>query len=289
MPALQPSGNVGAGGRSAGSPFGRAAVRPRDQRRAVGVAQQPLIVERPRRRVGVPRRHVPVADFVADRLRPGPRILVGQQRHRRDFAGPVAARAVLEDDRRDVLAERRHALLDRPARVLALEGRGPAAAIHSRATATRLDFVRMFKTIELLDVTRCCRFRWKRKIYSGDGNRQPRGVLDGLPVRRWPVSLASNPHGERRRHHPAAPLHLKPQFERARVREHDVDVEIGARAAAVGMGVHRVRQIRRHDQHVAGSTQIRLQVGDGSSRVRRRRGGIAARLPACPWMASTRS
>ena len=91
---------------------------------AVGVAQQPLVVEGPGRRVGVPRRHVPVADFVADGLRPGPGLLVREKRHRRDFAGPVAAGAVLENDGRDVLAERRHVLLDRPARGLAVQRRG---------------------------------------------------------------------------------------------------------------------------------------------------------------------
>ena len=69
--------------------------------------QPPLVDERAVRRVGVPRRHAALGDAPADGLRPRPRLGVGQERHRREFAGPVAARAVGVENRRDVLRERR--------------------------------------------------------------------------------------------------------------------------------------------------------------------------------------
>ena len=42
----------------------------------------------------------------ADRAGPWPHVLEREQRHRRHFAGPVAARALREHDRRDIAAER---------------------------------------------------------------------------------------------------------------------------------------------------------------------------------------
>ena len=57
------------------------------------------------RRVRMPWRHRPVADLVADRLRPGAGILVGQERHRGDLARDDGTRAVLVEDRRDILGE----------------------------------------------------------------------------------------------------------------------------------------------------------------------------------------
>ena len=55
-------------------------------------------------RVGAPRRHAPRLDHLADRLRPRPRRLVVEQRHRSDVAGPMALDAVGVEDRGDVLA-----------------------------------------------------------------------------------------------------------------------------------------------------------------------------------------
>ena len=49
--------------------------------------QTALVGEGPVRRVGVPRRHAAVGDAAADGLRPGPCLGIGEQRHRRDFAG----------------------------------------------------------------------------------------------------------------------------------------------------------------------------------------------------------
>ena len=62
-------------------------------------------------RIGVPRRHRPVGNLARDRLRPRTRVLVGEQRHRRDVTGPMATRAVREEDRRHVLVERRRGVL----------------------------------------------------------------------------------------------------------------------------------------------------------------------------------
>ena len=46
----------------------------------------------------------------ANRPRPRPRLLVGDERHRRDRIGPMARFALLLEDRRDVLRERRRRL-----------------------------------------------------------------------------------------------------------------------------------------------------------------------------------
>ena len=78
--------------------------------------QAALVGELPVGLVGVPRRHDAGDDLVADVLRVRPRVLVGEERHRRDFARPVTARAVLVEDRRDILRERRDAAPDRAVR-----------------------------------------------------------------------------------------------------------------------------------------------------------------------------
>src|SRR5439155_7570258 len=41
-----------------------------------------------------------------DRARPGAGVLIGQKRHRRGLAGPVAFHAAVVEDRRDVASER---------------------------------------------------------------------------------------------------------------------------------------------------------------------------------------
>src|SRR5687768_2528726 len=58
-------------------------------------------------RIGMPRRHRAVGNLARDRLRPRTRVLVGQERHRRNVAGAMAARAIREQYGRDVLAIRR--------------------------------------------------------------------------------------------------------------------------------------------------------------------------------------
>ena len=65
-------------------------------------SQPALVQERAFRRDGMPRRHVSFADFVANVLGMRPDVVVGQERHRCDLAGPMAGRAVLEENRGDV-------------------------------------------------------------------------------------------------------------------------------------------------------------------------------------------
>ena len=57
--------------------------------------------------IQVPRRHLAVRDARADRPRPRTHLFVGRQRHRRRRARVVAGRALVLEDGRDVLGERR--------------------------------------------------------------------------------------------------------------------------------------------------------------------------------------
>src|SRR5262249_38836007 len=56
-------------------------------------------------RVGTPGGHLAALDLRFDRLRPRPYFLIRQQRHRRDLAWAMAARALVEDDGRNILCE----------------------------------------------------------------------------------------------------------------------------------------------------------------------------------------
>ena len=102
-----PAGNVGAAGRSASSPFAAPLSAHRtivsmsccERLRSLAI----FMLAGP----GAPRRHLAGHHLVLDRARPGPHVLVGDERHRRDLAGPMADDAVLVEDRRDVLRERR--------------------------------------------------------------------------------------------------------------------------------------------------------------------------------------
>ena len=59
-------------------------------------------------RVDVPGRHVARRHAIANRTRPRTRLFVGLQRHRRDRIRPVARLALVLENRRDVLGERRY-------------------------------------------------------------------------------------------------------------------------------------------------------------------------------------
>ena len=106
-PCDQPGANAGSRGRSASLPLRRAGVGPLHDRVDLRGGQAAVVLERAVVRIGAPRRHLAVRDLRADRLRPRARVLVGDQRHRRDFARPMAADAAGVEDRRDVTREGR--------------------------------------------------------------------------------------------------------------------------------------------------------------------------------------
>ena len=85
-----------------------AAIRPLHERVAVGRRETAIVLEPAVLRIGVPRRHVPLAHLVADGFRPRSRVLVADERHRADLARPVARRAVLVEDGRNVFGKGRH-------------------------------------------------------------------------------------------------------------------------------------------------------------------------------------
>ena len=118
-------------------PFRRAAVRPLGQGVLLGGGQPALVEERAMRRVRVPRRHCPVGDLVANRLRPGTNLLVREERHRGDLPGTMTGRTVLEEDRGDVAGEGRDASAARAASCASnalLRANTPAT--HRRVTAS---------------------------------------------------------------------------------------------------------------------------------------------------------
>ncbi len=105
LPAV---GKQGRGGMSAGFPFGAPPLAHRSIVSFSAADRRRSFRNVPSGAFGVPRRHVSLADLIAD-LRPvGFGVLVRQQWHRPDFAGAMAGDAVLEQDRRDVFGERRH-------------------------------------------------------------------------------------------------------------------------------------------------------------------------------------
>jgi hypothetical protein len=93
--------------------FERAAIDPRRDRVDVGLLQAHVVGELADGRVGAPGRHLPRRDLLFDGARPRTRVLVGQERHRRHRARPVALDAIPEEDRRDVLAEGRRSRRER--------------------------------------------------------------------------------------------------------------------------------------------------------------------------------
>ena len=101
------SGKIGQRG-SGGGPFRGPALRPSDDRVDLRLAEGPDVLEPPVAHIGVPGGHLPRDDLFLDRPRPGPRLLVRGERHRSHLAVPMAAGAVVENDRRHVGVEGRH-------------------------------------------------------------------------------------------------------------------------------------------------------------------------------------
>ena len=87
----------------------RALVDPADDRRDLLAAQAAIVLELldADGLIDVPWRHLARLDAGLDRTRPRPALLERPQRHRRDRAGPMAALALLLEDRRNVFRKRR--------------------------------------------------------------------------------------------------------------------------------------------------------------------------------------
>ena len=106
VPDCQPLANFGARRQIGGFAFGRAVVGPLLNQADFLRAQTPRIVEFFFSFVGLPRRHRTVSGHARDEFRVLFHVLITLQRKRRDFAGTVASRAVLEDNRRDLFIKR---------------------------------------------------------------------------------------------------------------------------------------------------------------------------------------
>jgi hypothetical protein len=83
----------------------RASIDPAADRRDVLGTQPRVVRKRANRGVSEPRRHLARDDLVLDRPGPRPRVLIGEQRHRRDFTGPMADHASGVQDRSDIARE----------------------------------------------------------------------------------------------------------------------------------------------------------------------------------------
>jgi hypothetical protein len=85
----------------------RSGVDPLDDGGDLLVAQRRivLVLLDANRLVEEPRRHLALADALLDRTRPWPRVLVRQQRHRRDLVRTMAAHTRAIQNRRNVFAE----------------------------------------------------------------------------------------------------------------------------------------------------------------------------------------
>ena len=103
---FQPFSNASGAGASLGLPAGAPASTQLLIVSISRVLETTLVGEVSVGRIGEPRRHLLVGDRGFDRARPRPRLLVGQERHRRDFARPMAGLTVLLQHRQHVLVER---------------------------------------------------------------------------------------------------------------------------------------------------------------------------------------
>ncbi len=102
---FQPSAHWRGGGASSGFPAGAPAVA-HDVSVWISCGVNEGSFEKlPNARIGEPRRHFFVARRNRDGAREWPRLLVRDERHRRDFAGPVAALAMLLQNRQHVAIE----------------------------------------------------------------------------------------------------------------------------------------------------------------------------------------
>ena len=102
-------------GRSRAIALRRSAVGPSHDGVDVRGAQPHGVREPAVVRIGEPGRHLSIADGVLDLGRTPARALIGQQRERARFTGPMADLAILLEDRRDVLRVGRDAELRRGA------------------------------------------------------------------------------------------------------------------------------------------------------------------------------
>src|SRR5262249_33806579 len=67
--------------------------------------QTAVICELAIARIGMPGRHLPCEDLLADGFGPGPRRLISQQRHWRGLARAMTFDATPVEDRRDIFVE----------------------------------------------------------------------------------------------------------------------------------------------------------------------------------------
>ena len=87
-------------------PLGRCLLDPAPDRPDLRHRQSPGAGEVAVARLGLPRRHVAIAGRPGDLGRARAHVGIGHETERRRFTGPMARRAVLEDDWRDVAVER---------------------------------------------------------------------------------------------------------------------------------------------------------------------------------------
>ena len=86
-------------------PHRRAGIHPSRDGRNLAVAQARIVGERSHGGIGKPGRHLSGRDSLFDCPRPRPRVFKGEQRHRRDFAGAMAADAPGVQDWSNVAGE----------------------------------------------------------------------------------------------------------------------------------------------------------------------------------------
>src|SRR5690242_10366688 len=83
----------------------RAAINPGDQSIDLRLSQRTIVPEMAESGIGEPRWHLARQDRRLDRLGPGPRLLIGKQRHWPDFAGAVAFLAPVLQNRHDAFVK----------------------------------------------------------------------------------------------------------------------------------------------------------------------------------------